>query len=148
MIYCNHCGKKLEDGAVFCPSCGTAVPAASCSTDTVSVSGDAEKNKLFAVLSYFGFLVFVTICSAPRSRFARFHANQGLVLFLADLICGISGLILHAVLSLISWRLFFISSLWNLIWIPLTVLSFIGIANAAQGQEKELPFIGKIRILK
>ena len=58
---------------------------------------DAQDNKVMAILAYFGPLVLVPILAARESRFARYHANQGLVL----LIVGIVFLVL-AVIGIIN----------------------------------------------
>ena len=49
---------------------------------------DVEQNKVFGILSYIGILVLVPILAAKDSQYARFHANQGLVLFITDVIIG------------------------------------------------------------
>ena len=41
---------------------------------------DVEQNKVMAILAYFGILVLIPILAAKDSKFARFHANQGLLL--------------------------------------------------------------------
>ena len=53
---------------------------------------DIEQNKVMSVLAYFGFLVIVPIVAAKNSPFARFHSNQGLVLFLGMIAWIIAGL--------------------------------------------------------
>ena len=47
---------------------------------------DAEKNKYFSILGYFGLLVLLPLVFAPKSKFARFHANQALVLLIVQLV--------------------------------------------------------------
>ena len=44
---------------------------------------DVEQNKVMAILAYFGILVLIPILAAKDSKFARFHANQGLLLCIA-----------------------------------------------------------------
>ena len=46
---------------------------------------DVEQNKLMAVLSYFSLLVLLPILCAKDSKYARFHANQGLMLLLVSM---------------------------------------------------------------
>lgn len=98
---------------------------------------DVNKNKVFAILSYFGFLFILPLLCCKDSGFAKFHANQGLLLFIIEIIAGILnvipflGRILSAVLSLIA-LVFFI----------------LGVVSAAQGTMKPLPFIGSFRIIK
>ncbi|HNZ63643.1 MAG TPA: zinc ribbon domain-containing protein, partial [Bacillota bacterium] len=82
------------------------------------------------------------------SRFARFHANQGLVLFLCEVGLVIVLSILQAILLAISWRLGFLVTILWLLMIPLAVVAIIGILNAINGKAKELPVIGKIKLIK
>ena len=101
-----------------------------------------------AILSYLGILVLIPIFAAKDSKFARFHANQGLVLCIASIIYGVAYSVLSIIILAISWRLYFLVSILGFLSIGFLVLCVIGIINAANGQEKELPIIGKFRILK
>lgn len=96
-----------------------------------------SNDKLFGVLSYLGILWLVGLL-AGKTEFAKFHANQGLVLFIADIIVGIA-----AVIPFVGW--FIIGPVGG---IAVFVFMIMGIVNAAQGQMKPLPIIGKIQILK
>jgi uncharacterized membrane protein len=101
-----------------------------------------------AILAYLGILVLVPIFAAKESKFARFHANQGLVLFLAEIAFYIVLTIVSAIILAISWKLYFIITILSLVWIVFLVLAIIGIINAANGKAKELPVIGKFTLLK
>lgn len=83
--------------------------------------------------------------ACPNSRFARFHANQGLVLFLFGIAVSLATFII-SIIPVVGWILGpiigFVASVFELI------LMIMGIINAAQGQAKELPLIGKIILLK
>ena len=109
---------------------------------------DITSNKAMAILAYFGPLVLIPIFAAKQSKFARYHANQGLVLLIASILYGIAYSILSSIILAISWRLYFIVSIIGLVSIVITVLAIIGIINAATGKAKELPLIGKFKILK
>ena len=116
---------------------------------------DVEQNKVMAILAYFGILVLIPILAAKDSKFARFHANQGLLLCIAMFGWIIADSVLTALLLAILWRglgLWSIYSLCgtvlNLVYIVFTVLAVIGIINALNGRAKELPIIGKYRLLK
>ena len=104
MAFCNQCGAQLQDGAAFCPACGAQQGATSQQAapqqgqagqagsgfdfkamientpDFTSQMdpADIEANKPMAILSYIWFLFIVPLVAAPQSKFARFHANQGL----------------------------------------------------------------------
>lgn len=167
MAYCNNCGTKIEDGVKFCPSCGTPAtataaepqqqqfhqPSQPVSTPT-NETQDAEQNKVMGVLAYFGLLVLVPIFAAKESKFARFHANQGLLLCIAWLGWWVVDSVISAILrSLLwntgAWRLYAtLGTLLNLVYIVFTVLAVIGIINALNGKMKELPVIGKFKLLK
>lgn len=109
---------------------------------------DINSNKVMAILAYLGILVLVPIFAAKDSKFARFHANQGLVLFLAEVAFYIVLTIVSAIILAISWKLYFIITILSLVWIVFLVLAIIGIINAANGKAKELPVIGKFTLLK
>ncbi len=102
-----------------------------------------SNDKVYGVLSYIGILVLVPIF-AGQSEFARFHANQGLVLFLAEVVLGAASGIVSA-LPIVG----FVGGLAaGIVSVASLVFMIIGIVNAAQGEMKELPVIGTIRILK
>ena len=79
---------------------------------------------------------------------SRYHSNQGLILLLAEIAYGIVYGILSSIILAISWRLYFLVSIVGIVGIVFTVLSILGIINAAQGRAKELPIIGKYKLLK
>jgi len=110
---------------------------------------DAEDNKIMGILAYLGILVLVPILAAKESPFARFHANQGLILIIAAIVLSIAVGIFNAIVIAISWRLGIITSLLSLaVSVGCLVLVIIGIINAAKGEMKQLPIIGKYTILK
>ena len=159
MSYCSKCGTKIEDGVKFCPSCGTPAtatvaepqndvqpaPAPSASSGDAQ---DAEQNKAMGVLAYLGILVLIPIFAAKESRFARYHANQGLILCIAAILYGVAYSILSGIILAISWRLYFVVSIIGLVGVGFAVLAVIGIINALNGKMKELPIIGKYKLLK
>lgn len=112
----------------------------------VASKDDVEKNKVFAVLAYLGILVLVPLLAAKDSPFARFHANQGLVLL-------ISAILLGFVMSFTTTALLFsgefaLAGLVYLLWLAPLVFAVIGIINAANGEMKKLPLIGEITLIK
>lgn len=187
MAFCTNCGKELKETDKFCPFCGKAVeqPAKNTQENTYYAPVgndfgdkineyahtedktyefdrmDISDNKVFALLSYIGILVLVPIIAAPNSKFARFHANQGLALFIGEVAYGIFRAVLLGVFKMlfgVNTNFFvnpFISIVYNamnavtgLFSLVFLVFAIIGIINAAQGKAKELPIISKIKILK
>src|ERR1700744_1335212 len=47
---------------------------------------DVEKNKVYAVIGYLGLLFLVPMLAAKESRFAQYHANQAIVLFIVTVV--------------------------------------------------------------
>lgn len=164
MAFCGKCGSKLEDGVKFCPACGasTEIPPPDTGRQTAPtytppvVPGapmqadirDAQDNKVMAILAYLGPLVLVPIFAAKESPFARYHANQGLVLLIACIAYSIVYGIVSSIILAISWRLYFIITIVGLVSIVFLVLAVIGIINANKGEMKPLPVIGNIILLK
>ncbi len=136
MAFCGNCGAKVDDGVKFCPSCGTAIEA-------------AEQNKVMGILAYLSWLVLIPIFAAKNSKFARYHANQGLVLAICEIIWWVATAIITAVAYAIAWWLgSLLSTVLGLVNLVFLVMLILGIVNAANGKAKELPVIGKFRILK
>lgn len=116
---------------------------------------DIANNKVMAVLSYLGILVLIPWFAAPQSRFARFHAKQGITLFLVQVAYSVLSVLLGLIKTphyyyFIEYMAtpWYISLLIFLIGIPVLVLTILGIVNAATGRAKELPIIGNIKIVK
>lgn len=153
MLTCKQCGTQVEDGVMNCTNCGASIEAPVQQNQPIDLSEkfnefnntadttseydaqDIEKNKVMAVLAYI--LFFIPLLAAKDSKFARFHTNQGLVLFLGGIIASVV-----AVIPVIGWIIAPIAGL------AITVLAIIGIVNAIGGKAKELPIIGKFKILK
>jgi len=101
---------------------------------------DIAQNKTMGILAYLGILVLIPIFAAKTSKYARYHANQGLILFLIEFVFGI---ILNILLGISA--VFAIFGLLNFAFLALLI---IGIINASSGKAKELPIIGKYILLK
>jgi uncharacterized membrane protein len=118
-------------------------PVSAAAYDTVSATAygpdpaDVEKNKIFAILAYLGILFLVPLLAAKESRFAMYHANQGLVLFLFALAVGVVMAV-----PVLGWIVGVVG------WVAEIVFMILGIINAANGQMKPLPLIGGITLLK
>ena len=114
----------------------------------------SSKEKALSILAYFGPLFLLAVLLAPESHFAKYHANQGLVLFhhtnlgnggitvlfLAEVVVGIV-IAIGRHIPLIGWT-------FQLLNILIVILFFLGLAHAIQEVEEPLPFIGGIEILK
>ena len=104
---------------------------------------DAQANKLAAVLAYLGILVVVTLIIAPDSKFARYHANQGICLLIIGAVYSIASKIIMGIFKFIPIIGALISMVLGLVGLVFFVLMILGIVNAVNGEMKPLPIIGK-----
>lgn len=103
---------------------------------------DINDNKLMAVLAYILFFLPLIVC--PQSRFARYHANQGLILLIVALGINIVTNIFR-IIPIIGLVFLLLS---GLVSIAVLVFMIIGMVNAGSGLMKPLPFIGGFTILR
>jgi uncharacterized membrane protein len=105
---------------------------------------DAEKNKIFGILAYLIF--FVPLVAAKDSPFAKYHANQGLTLFVLSIIVIVIVTVIDATFNLLG--LYILDWIVSLLFLPLLGLAVLGILNAAAGKCVPLPVIGGVKMLK
>ncbi len=105
---------------------------------------DIEKNKTMAILAYIFWLI--PLLAANQSKFAKYHTNQGLVLWICVVALWIVISIITAILPwsfLFSFAIIF-TLIWLVVWIFAIVCVIIGIINASKGEAKPLPVVGKL----
>lgn len=147
MGYCKNCGAQMNDGVHFCPSCGTpveefrmesAVPVRETDTTAQYDPRDIADNKFLAIFCYFGILTMIfALIAKPDSRFVKYHANQGLNLLLLGMAGGIV-----CIIPIIGWIAAGVAGIFSLVCI------ILGVINCVNGRAKELPVIGRIRIIR
>lgn len=87
---------------------------------------DAKTTSVVAYLTWIGLII--AVCAGDKEG-AKFHVNQALVILLFSLICFI---------PCIGW-----------IWAVFMLVCWImGLIAAINQEEKEVPLIGKIRLIK
>lgn len=109
---------------------------------------DISGNKAAAAISYLGLLVLIPLFAAKGSKFAKFHANQGLALLAVGVAYNIAARISAVLLLNISWGLYPTVRFLRLLGLIFPVLAVMGICNAVNGKARELPIIGKMRLLR
>ncbi|MCQ4022697.1 MULTISPECIES: zinc ribbon domain-containing protein [unclassified Ruminococcus] len=117
---------------------------------------DVQENKILALVSYLGYFFFIPMIVKPYSRYLRFHGNQGLTLCLYLVAVSILNTVLTSIIGIAGYSgigaLIAVTIINSIISIILygsfVLLAAIGIYNAVKGFARELPVIGKIRILR
>ncbi|MGI6224925.1 MAG: DUF4870 domain-containing protein [Peptococcales bacterium] len=99
-------------------------------------SADIEKNKTMAGLAYLIF--FLPLIACPDSKYAKFHANQALLLW----IVAIVGNILLGMIPIVGWVLMPVYGL------AIFAFGIMGLINGFTGKAKRLPIFGKYTLLK
>ena len=98
-----------------------------------------SNEKAYGILAYFGLLFLVPLL-AGKTEFSKFHANQGITLFILDVILGaVTGALVW--IPILGW---IIASLMGLAGLALFVFAIIGIVNAANGEMKPVPVVGNL----
>lgn len=114
-------------------------------------NNDIERHCIIAIVSYIPFLFFVPMLIKPRSGYLRFHGIQGLTMFLVGIFLEFLNILLNAIIS--SVLVGIVGSVLTIIItviINMCILLLIstGIANSVKGIARELPIIGKYKLLK
>lgn len=186
MPFCVKCGAQYDEGVRFCSKCGndnsanttgTAQPNAKQAPpkqekniidkfmDTKDSTADFDpqdinNNKVISLFSYLGILFLIPMFGAKSSKYAQYHASQGLILFLSTILLNYISNFVTSTFSNVfysySWTSFgFYSGYSVLGWIITVIfniiplaLAIIGIVNAVTGKAKRLPIIGAFKIVK
>ncbi|MEW6412226.1 MAG: hypothetical protein AB1483_07110 [Candidatus Zixiibacteriota bacterium] len=97
-----------------------------------SESFRSEEGRMAAIMSYIPVLCFIPLLNMRENKEAHFHARQGVLLFLVELLAliflvdGISDFVFKAIL------------------ICAVALSVVGIYFALQGKNYKLPIVGDL----
>lgn len=106
---------------------------------------DIEDGKLMGILSYIGILCLIPYLTEKENEFVKYHAKQGLNLFLIEIICSTGLSIIGGMLWLLIGLIALVSSCVGLLALALSIM---GIVNVCNGEAKELPIINKFKLIK
>jgi uncharacterized membrane protein len=160
MAFCSNCGAQYADDVKFCPSCGQQTGSGQTAPQQQQYPqqpqqqpyqqqpGVEDQNeKTMAIIGYF--LFFIPLLALPNSKFARYHANQGLILLLTYVALGIVNAILNSFIwRIVGWGVWGIfSMIFTLAYIALAVIGIMGIVNVIHNKMKPMPLIGGLLTL-
>ena len=89
MPFCCQCGHSVGGRDVYCASCGARQPSAPCPTTDYLNGVSPRTASLLCYIPILGWIVAIVVLASARFRTdsrVRFHAFQGLYLFVAWLI--------------------------------------------------------------
>lgn len=75
-----------------------------------------REGRFFAIISYVSFLCIITLILKKENKFALYHAKQGLVLFVMEVVAFILSIIpfLGWLIGVFGYALFLLVSLWGI----------------------------------
>ena len=86
--------------------------------------------KFLGAISYLGVLCLIPVILKSKNNFVRFHAAQGIILFIAEII--------FTLIWIIPFIGLFIGFLGWILW---SIFCLIGLINSIAGREWELPVL-------
>lgn len=123
---------------------------------------EVESGKGMAILSYI--IALIPYFSEKKNKFVRFHAVQGMNILIVAAAWAILGAIINSIVNAIfcstgygywyssCWYTFgiedVISWIIGFISLGIGIIDLIGLIYAATGKAKEVPIIGKLKIIK
>lgn len=87
---------------------------------------DIEENKVIACLSYVWILFLIPLLLKRESHFTQFHAKQGLILFIVEIIVGL---------------IFWIPVVGQVLGLVTFIVAVIGIYKCLQGEYWKIPYL-------
>ena len=102
------------------------------------------KTRLLCVLAYVPFLFFLPLVFASKNSRTKFHANQGLVLLIAIVVINLLIAVLDSFVTLPVAK----NAIFTICNMFLLAFALLGILHVCKEEDRPLPFIGKIKIIK
>ena len=123
---------------------------------------EVESGKVMAILSYI--IALIPYFAEKKNKFVRYHAVQGMNILIIAVGWAIVGAIINSVVQAIfcstgygywyssCWYTFgiedVISWIISFVGLGIGILDIMGLVYAATGKAKEVPILGKIKIIK
>lgn len=151
MKNCPNCNAQIDDGALFCPNCGTNFatnqrPAATVADPYDHTAEfdprDISENKVFAMLPYLLGTVGIIICllASSTSAYVRFHIRQALKFTVVTILGGICAVLL-------CWS-FIVPIVYGILCLTFLVIKIICFFQICSGKAKEPAIIRSLGFLK
>ncbi len=143
MPFCTRCGKNLGEGDVFCGSCGTrqSGPGLAAGPAPASAGMSPRTASMLCYIPFVGWIasIFVLASQGFRDRRdVRFHAFQGLYLFVAWLIVD------WVVKPSLHFAAGFLLPVGKLLQLLLFAVWIFMMVKAAREERYSLPVIGEL----
>jgi len=142
MPYCTQCGQQVTASARFCGACGAAQPSPAAAA-TFLARIEPRTASILCYVPFLGWVACIVILASQRfraDRETRFHASQGLYLFVAWLILDWG---LQPFLTALPLPAFY-GSVYKALKLILIAASVFMIVKTSQGEHYRLPVFGEL----
>jgi uncharacterized membrane protein len=142
MPFCSQCGTEVGGADAYCNKCGARQPSASAPRPAGQDPLSTMSPRTASILCYipgFGWIASIVVLASEKfrgNRDVRFHAFQGLYLFVAWLL---DGWVLRPMFSMIPHL-----PLNSLVELLLLGMSIFMMVKAAHNQTYSLPLFGEL----
>lgn len=106
---------------------------------------ETERKVVFSLCYLWGILFFLPLILYKNDEEAKFRANEGLVILIVSIIGNAVFGILTAIGGAVATVFGIITGVFNL---GILILAIIGIINVINGDKKELPLLGKYKLIR
>lgn len=104
---------------------------------------EIESGRLLAAVAYLPALCFVGLLSAPDNRFVGFHARQGFLLFLVEVVAWIAVAIYEGSIGRIPVLGFLVGAVIRFVLgLGFLVVTVYGVIKGASGEMARIPGLG------
>ncbi|HUE01488.1 MAG TPA: zinc-ribbon domain-containing protein [Bryobacteraceae bacterium] len=139
MPFCSQCGNQVDAADVFCARCGARQPIASPRPADPFSSISPRTASILCYIPALGWICSIIVLASVRfrdNRIVRFHAFQGLYLFVAYLI---EDWVLKPMFSVVPHV--HVNAIVQFVLLGMSVFMII---KASQGEAFSLPIIGEL----
>jgi uncharacterized membrane protein len=140
MPFCSQCGNAVDASDVFCARCGSRQPAPSSAAGGALSSINSRTAAILCYIPIIGWIAAIVVLASDRfrqNRAVRFHAFQGLYLFVA-------WLIVHEVIRPMFAPLPGPNYIGNFLQLGVICVWIFMIVKASQEETYALPIIGEL----
>ena len=142
MPFCSQCGNSVSDRDVFCARCGTRQPVDSAPPPPVDILTGLSPRaaSILCYVPWMGWIACIVVLAADKfrqDRVVRFHAFQGLYLFVAYLVDAVA-------LRPLDHFMFPFLHVSRLLEVALLVASVYMMVKTSQGAACSLPLFGDL----
>ena len=142
MPFCHQCGNQVGAADVYCAKCGLRQPGGPPPVANDALAGMPPRTA--SVLCYvpgIGWIMSIVVLASQRfrtDRILRFHAFQGLYIFVAWLM---ADWVLRPAFDTIMWPRF---PIYHLVQLVLLGMSVFMMLKASQNEAFQLPIFGEL----